>query len=777
MQLIDQFSTPLMKQYFEIKQKYQKAFVFFQVGDFFELFFDDAKKASKILSITLTSRGKHLNEEIPLCGVPLSVAENYYLKLLALGHTVVICKQSEKAIPGRLVSRVIDQIITPSSIITEKGLLEDSVMHICSIKNGENSYSIILFEFITQKAFYFSIEKKLINDIFSLFFLYGVKEIILDVSICDEFKIILKEKKYFLIEYFIDPLDKIDYLYLLTKYMQEWHPYIDLNTIKLHPLILNNHLKMNHSTVQHLELIENSYSKKAENTLYSVLNYTSTPLGKRLLKQWILFPLIDKSKIEQRQQCVEYLISSRQTALWIKNKLNLLFDLERIIGRIQLNRANYSDYQKLTVCLDVINSFNQSINLFKDTPLFFLIKQFSNVSSIYNLLINNLYQDCQREGYFIKKEVDSKLEELESYIYRANDHLLQFEKIKKEEWNISDLKIKLIPVHGYVIEINKIHSPLVPLSNCVRVQTLANKERFSSSELKKIEVMILSAEEEYKKRDYELFEAIKIEIKKNISFLFNDSNILAQLDVFYSLSHSASLYGYVKPLIKESGSSLLINEGKHPVLMTINNSVISNTSSINNLKKTVIITGSNMGGKSTYMRQIALLTIMAQIGSFIPAVYAEIPIFNSILTRIGASDYLSEGKSTFFVEMEDVLEIINNAKNESLVILDEIGRGTSTYDGMALAYSIIDFLKKENRPYLLCATHYHELYNLCKAEKDILWLKAMVIENSNYELIFTYKMVEGNAKYSMGIEVARKIGISEKIIKKAYEIKNILEAS
>jgi DNA mismatch repair protein MutS len=762
-------ATPLMQQYFIFKKQYPDAFVFFQVGDFYELFFDDAIKASKLLSLTLTTRGKHMEESIPLCGIPVSTIENYSVRLAQMGHMIVLCKQNEKAVPGKIVSRIVDEIITPGSIVSERGLSEDKISYLCFVEDHlEKGLDFLFFDFLTLNMVTYQLSKEKIYSFYSLIDQYRAKEIIYLNELSLHIKNEILKRPLFIHNYQFDSnsfllVDKF------KSYVRSIYPLIDVNKITVQDGKLIKSLQIDYKTQQHLDLLENSFTKEKKGSLYGLLDKTDTSFGKRLLKQWIQYPLIDLEKITKRQHVIEYLLTYWNNTELLKNFLKKLFDVERIVGRIELNKASYVDYQRLIFSLEVLLEMISYESYFLNSPLDIYFKEFMSIDDLYIYLNKRIFIEKNEDDFYIRPESDSVLKELEMYVFDAHTTILNFEKEKQIELEIPDLKIKEVPVHGYVLEISKEYSKKIPFSY-VRVQTLASRERFVFEDLKKLEEKILGAKEAYEKRDRELYQELKtyvfdeaFKIKKNIS-------LLAELDVLISLALVARTYNYKRPVCVEKGLDLIIEEALHPVLLELNIDLVSNSLLCSTNKKTLIITGPNMGGKSTFMRQNALIVLMAHMGSFIPAKKAQIPLMDGIYTRLSSFDNIFYGKSTFYLEMEDVKDILEKATSNSLVLLDEIGRGTSTYDGMRLAYAIIKYLNQEIRPYTLCATHYHELYDFFKDEESIKWIQSSIIKNKD-KFIFLFKMIDGNSNDSLGIEIAKQAGIYENILKIAESLK------
>jgi DNA mismatch repair protein MutS len=784
--------TPLMKQYFSIKEKYQEAFVFFQVGDFYELFFEDAKKASAILSITLTKRGFHEGNEIPLCGVPVSTIENYTLKLVKNGYIVVICNQTEIAQSGKLVSRDISQVISPGTMIIDQ--LSEKCCYILFLSIVEKQIKAFFFEFISQKIEYFSFENSItgIDLFFSEFEKYLPKEIIVEEYDEKIFSVIFASKdiKYTSFKENINNIEgEVDFLnryYLDISYKKNVQLFLYyLN--KYHSLLLNSQLTvlsidkaeflfLDSSTQRHLELVSNLLDGNSEGTLYSFLNKTSTNMGSRLLHNLILKPLQDINKILERQNIVEELIKNFKIVDCMSDLLKQIGDLERSAYRIKIGRAFYRDYQKILNSIDLINEI--SSYLYELSLKSEVFKNYYNNINFNDDLVNCLKKyiilDTNLEK-LINVESDNELKELNKMVQFQTEIILEFEEKERKRIGIDDILIRQTPLYGYVFEITKSKDKKLP-EEFVRVQTLSYKERYTTKDLKDLEIKLINAKEKYKEKENEIYRQVQDIVFNNVKSLCQVAFFLKELDVFLSLAKVSYENNFVRPVFSSDKKVFNVKDAFHPIISNIlKGKYVTNNILLNNEEKVWILTGPNMGGKSTFMRQNALIIILAQIGCFVPAKECYMSIFDAIFTRIGATDYVSQGKSTFFVELEEASTICRLATEKSFIILDEIGRGTSTYDGMSIAASILKYLYDEKGSFILFATHYHELYSLLKEEFS--WYKVGVAINENDEIVLLYTIKKGRAEESMGIYIAKKIGLDEKIINMAKKYKNELEKS
>jgi DNA mismatch repair protein MutS len=793
-------ATPLMQQYFSIKKNYADCFLFFQVGDFYELFFDDAIKAAPILSITLTKRGYHNDQNIPLCGVPVHMVEAHYTKLVKLGHSVAICNQSEPAIPGKVVAREVQQVISPATILQDKDEFTEDSNLMLFFDETEDEIIFIIFEYITltvkygnfsknssigdliknlisqirpKEIFFYSkfFEKKEITDFFSTqnCFIRNY----CNNNLKDEIKIETQK----------DIPNKFEYLYslILESIIKKHISIIDKN-IKILPYEIEKFLIVDTATMKHLEILNNIYDGTNKNTLFSTLNFTQTSMGKRLLKQWISYPIIDRNILKERINSIKILTNSINITKDLHEIIKLIGDFERIAGRISLKKTIYKDYQKLINIIPNIARCFEFLSNFKDDKILNEIKNSLWFDfSIYEKLSKYIFEIEEeiKDENLIKKNSDEQLISFSEIIEKQHEFLLEFEKKENEKLGLENvLKIKQTPLYGYTFETSKTKDLNLPKEFKV-IQTLSQKERYITNSLKELEAKIINSKEEYKKREKELYNELCSEIFSNNQNILKTAQSIAKLDVLCSLSQSAFIYEWTAPSFESENNILKITSGKHPVLSSIlKNNFIENSLELSDQKsKSIIITGPNMGGKSTFMRQNALIIYMAHIGSFVSAKEALIPEIDGIFTRIGASDNVSQGKSTFYVEMEEASYICKAATSKSFVVLDEIGRGTSTYDGMALAASIIEYLVKQKESFILCATHYHEIYTLLSNNLSSKWQKVEVLRSYKGDPFFTYHLKDGLSNESMGIDVAKNVGINNIVINRAYFYKNILESS
>ncbi|MFI3307213.1 MAG: DNA mismatch repair protein MutS [Mycoplasmatota bacterium] len=776
--------TPMMKQYLEIKNKNEDIIVFFRLGDFYEMFFEDAILVSHELELTLTGKNAGLKEKIPMCGIPHHSSTIYINKLIELGYKVGICEQLEDAknVKG-IVKRDIIQVVSKGTNFNTDTIKEYDFNFIGSIVNHKNIFTISYLDITTGSFFIKKLSHNkttLISEILSL----NINELIVGSNL-EEIAVILKNQFNISITYFneIKEMDKYQYIYneldeelkqgvkLLLTYLDETQKR-DLSHLQSCKLIKSNdYLKMNIFTKRNLELSETLRQKTRNNSLIWLLDKTKTAMGSRCLKEMIENPLVDENLINKRYDTVQTLIDEFLLKRELQDNLFEVYDLERLSGKIAFGNANAKDMLQLKNSLSVLPNINE-ILLQINYP------KINTLRNLFELLENSIYENPPvsiKEGYLIKKGYNSELDELKSLRKGGKDFVAQFEILEKEKTGIKNLKIGYNKVFGYYIEVSKGSINLVKDEfGYERRQTLSNCERYISPILKEKEALILNAEEKIVELEYNLFIEIKDEVKKYIKELQNVAKIISDIDVMQSFATLAEENNYIRPIITKD-RSIYIKNNRHPVVeKVINTAYVPNDIIMDEKTNILLITGPNMAGKSTYMRQVAITVIMAQIGCFVPADEARLPLFDAIYTRIGASDDLVSGESTFMVEMNDANYAITNATSNSLILFDELGRGTATFDGMALAQSIIEYINEVIKAKTFFSTHYHELTDL---EESLDGLKnihvSAVYENGN--LTFLHKIKEGYIDKSYGIQVAKLANINDSIIKRADSILKIYE--
>ena len=794
--------TPLMKQYKEIKSKYEDCILFFRLGDFYEMFFDDAIKASKELGLTLTSRNKEKGENVPLAGIPYHTANPYISKLVSKGYKVAICEQVEdpKTVKG-IVKREVIKIITPGTVIDIETLDDKSNNYLAAIRIIENMIGIAYLDITTGEFKVVEVEsdKEYIN-LFNELNKIEPREILITNSFYENVKDkmedfiqkmdgvitpiqVVRDSEEMLLNYFnIISLESfgiknkkaiIGAAAMALDYAISMQLDGELIIEKIEFINNKNFADINLITKKNLELLKNQREKTTYGSLLWVLDKCKSSMGTRLLKRYINNPLLDIHEIKKRQNDIEYFINNVLIREEIKEKLENVYDLERLVAKIIFGNENGKD---LIALKNTVKSSIEIIYILKENNFFNDIN-LEILLDIYKLIEKSILEDAPfsvREGGIIKTGYNDELDEVHKIMNNGKDYLLEIEAREKEATGIKNMKIKYNKVFGYFIEITKSNLELVPESY-IRKQTLSNAERFITPELKKYEDTIINSKARIEEIEYYLFKEISAKIKEEKSLLIKLAEKLAYIDVIISFSTIAVENDYVKPEINENFDLKIIN-GRHPVVEKLigKSDFVSNNTLITENERFIVLTGPNMSGKSTYMKQIALISIMAQIGSYVPATEAKLPIVDKYLTRIGASDDILSGQSTFMVEMSEVSNILNNATENSLIILDEVGRGTSTFDGVSIATAISEYIHEKIKAKTIFATHYHELTDLEKKYKNFVNYRIEVNEK-NGKVMFLRNIVKGGADKSYGIEVAKLAGLPKEILKQSKKILNRLE--
>ena len=797
--------TPMMRQYFEIKENYKDCILFFRLGDFYEMFFEDAETAARELELVLTGRDCGLEKRAPMCGIPFHASNSYIGRLVAKGYKVAICEQVEdpKVAKG-IVKRDVIKVITPGTYTDSSFVEETKNNYIMTIYADleRNRCSLAITDISTGDflATEGELEKGVILDEISKF---NPKEIILldsldqelikDITLTTPALISRKPIEYFE-ENFEEVLnnqfgEKSNSLSLmikkasnaLVKYILDTQKIslTNINDIEVYSLV--DFMTIDLSSRRNLELTENLREKSKKGSLLWVLDKTETSMGSRMLRRWIEEPLVNKEKITLRLNAVEELFNDLSLNDSLKEALHDIYDIERILGKISNKNANAKDLIALKTSIGKIPNVKGIIENCTSSLLKNYHHNLDDLRDIYDLLEKSIKEDPSltlKDGDLIKDGFNSEIDELRLAKTNGKDWISSLENREREFTGIKSLKVGFNKVFGYYIEISKANYSSIPEGRYIRKQTLANAERFITSELKEIEEKLLGASEKLCSLEYDIFIDIRNEVENHIDRLKTTAKIIAELDCISNLAFVALENDFIKPEINEDGETKIEN-GRHPVVEKVipKGEFIPNDTIINkDDNQLLIITGPNMAGKSTYMRQVAIITLMCQIGSFVPANKANISVVDKIFTRIGASDDLAGGKSTFMVEMWEVSNILKNATENSLVLLDEVGRGTSTYDGLSIAWSVIEYICKNKnlRCKTLFATHYHEL---TKLEGEIHGVRnySVAVKEVDNNIIFLRKIIEGGADQSYGIEVAKLAGIPDEVINRAKEILEKLE--
>ena len=787
--------TPMIRQYLDIKENYPDTILFYRVGDFYELFFNDAIIGSKELEIVLTGKDAGTTERVPMCGVPYHAVDSYIEKLSQKGYRVAIVEQMEDpALAKKIVKRDVIRIITPGTNIDQNYLDEKSNNYIGSLEKVDNEYVLCYTDLSTgvDNITIFGLHNEIvISEINKL----GIKEIV-TASSFNKTIISQLQKIYGILVSFNDDT-KID-SYLNSLY-EELNPkyhnaakrllaYI-LNTQKmvlvhLKPFTFYNskdYLRLDNTAVRNLELIENLKGFKYKNNLFAVLDKCATAMGSRYLKRSILYPLINVAKINERLDLIEELNNNYIVSLQLKDLLSNIYDLERIIGRISFGNPSPKDLLQLKKSLKVIPNIKEELLKLNGKQSNILNEKIQTFDSLYMELENGIREDSPfllKDGGVIKEGYNEELDKIRNIESTNKDYLMNLEKRERDKTGIKTLKVGYNRVFGYYIEITKSYLNQVKDEfGYIRKQTTSNSERYITEELKERETLILRSEETALKLEIDLFNKIRDLCKDKTAELQKLADSISYLDMINSLSYVSKTNHYVRPTFSPY-YEVEIKDGRHPVIESVmDKEFIPNDLTLYNDQKILLITGPNMSGKSTFMRQNALIIIMAQMGSFVPASYAKLPIFDQIFTRIGSSDDIASGESTFMAEMLEVNEALRNATPCSLIILDEVGRGTATFDGMALAQAIIEYIHDEIGAKTFFSTHYHELTNL---EKSLPFLSNVHVEanSDNFdetgELVFLHKVLPGPTDKSYGINVASLANIPTEVTLRAQDILNKL---
>ena len=774
--------SPMMAQYMEIKDEYPEELVFYRLGDFYEMFFDDALIASRELELTLTGRVAGLEERVPMCGVPHNNVKTYIEKLVNKGYRVAICEQLEdpKTTGNRMVKRGIVDVISKGTIADNDLLNERDSSYIASILFFQDIINITILDISTSYLANLSIPNNmdtLLNEILN----YNIKEVVLIDNLNTSFIDLLKNtynievtiSSEFLKDKYQDFFSTIPdvrvrsgvehlFYYLSVRQLKDLSHINSIEIIKK-----NDYVEMDVHTVRNLELVETIRLKERTYSLVWLLDKCKTAMGSRKLKSWILNPLKNKDVIEKRYERIEKLNNEFILKDELRNLLYEVYDIERLSGKVINGSLNARDLLQLKNSLAVlpkIKEINDKLGF---------DYEIASHSDIYELLDNAIAEDPPisiREGYIIKSGFNSELDELRSIRSGGKDFVASFEAKVKEETGIKNLKVGFNKVFGYYIEVpNGSKNQVKDEFNWYRKQTLTNCERYISPELKEKESLILNAEENIIDLEYNLFCDIRNKIKLEVPALNKTADALSELDSILSLAVCSEEYNLVRPVINDNGI-INIKDGRHPVVEIVSKEeYVPNDCVMENGINTLLITGPNMSGKSTYMRQLAIIVIMAQIGSFVPASSANLPIIDKIFTRIGASDDLVSGESTFMVEMKEARNAICNATEHSLILFDELGRGTATYDGMSLAQAILEYISENIKSYTLFSTHYHELTRLDKKFKNIKNVHVSAVENGD-TITFLHKVKSGAVDKSYGIHVARLAHMPASLLARADEI-------
>ena len=801
--------TPMMQQYMAIKEQYKDCILFYRLGDFYEMFYDDALTASRELEITLTGKNCGQEERAPMCGVPYHAVDVYLNKLVAKGYKVAICEQAEDPKQAKgIVKREVIRIVTPGTNLSQQALDEGRNNYLMCLVYDNNQFGLAITDISTGD--FYTTEVATLKELYDEIHRFSPSEIIcndsfymsgaslddfkdrlhvsvstLDTWYMDEAVSVQKIKEHFKVAS-LDGLGLTDFpsgtlaVGALLLYLYETQKNTLDNLTKITPYRSGGYMIIDSATNRNLELIETLREKQKKGSLLWVLDKTKTAMGARLMRNWIEQPLIEKKKITARQDAVEELYNDMITREEIREYLNAVYDLERLVTRISYRTANPRDLIAFKTSLGMIPPVKQLLSQAKSAELKEIDERMDCLEDIYDLIEKSIQDEPPimiREGGMIKEGYNEDVDKFRLSRTEGKTWLAELEAREKEKTGIKNLRVRYNKVFGYYLEVTNSYKELVP-EDWTRKQTLANAERYITPELKELEDMILGAEDKLAALEYDLYCEVRDSIGEQVVRIQETAKAIAHLDVLASLACVAQSNDYVRPSINTKGV-IDIQGGRHPVVEKMNNNqmFIDNDTYLDNKNHRIsIITGPNMAGKSTYMRQSALIVLMAQIGSFVPAKSANIGIVDRIFTRVGASDDLASGQSTFMVEMTEVANILRNATSRSLLILDEIGRGTSTFDGLSIAWAVVEHI---SNPKLLgaktlFATHYHELTEL-EGKLDSVNNYCIAVRVQGDDIIFLRKIIRGGADKSYGIQVARLAGVPDSVIDRAKEISSWLE--
>ena len=797
--------TPMMQQYLEIKEQYKDCILFFRLGDFYEMFFDDALTASKAMEVTLTGKSCGLDERAPMCGVPYHAADTYIHKLIEKGYKVAICEQTEDPSQAKgIVKREVIRIITPGTLVNQTMLDESENNYLAALFAGsEGGFGLVYCdistgELVASEYSSTDAENEILNELIKL----NIREVVLNQKINDgeldrslrsltDAYVSALDDSYFeknnaersICDHFqvkavaglglVPGSDMTAALGALLSYLLETQKQSlgQLTHIKIEDT--HDHMILDKTAIRNLELTETLFEKKVHGSLLGVLDATSTAMGSRKLKKWIKEPLNDSVRINERLDAVELMIDDIMLRNNIREALKTVYDLERLSGRIACGNANGRDMLSLRNSVAVLPEIKEDLSGSGNPLLIHLSENISSLREVYEKIDGAIKEDPPltiKDGGLIKDGYSSELDGIKEASSGSMEWILGLEAREKERTGIKTLKVGFNKVFGYYIEVSKRNTESVP-EDYVRKQTLVNCERYITPELKEMESLVLNAESRINTLEYELFTEVRDYLKTFTRAIQETADAVSELDVLSSFAEVSSRCGYVKPVVND-GDVIDIKGGRHPVIEQSSDgcTFVSNDTYINKTDQSMLlITGPNMAGKSTYMRQTALIVLMAQTGCFVPAESAEIGTVDRVYTRIGASDNLTQGQSTFFVEMSELAYILNTATDRSLVILDEIGRGTSTYDGLSIAWAVVEHLCREGHHIrTLFASHYHELTALEDTISGLKNYNVAVSENDG-NVVFLHRIVRGSASRSYGIHVARIAGVPLEVLEKAQE--------
>ena len=787
--------TPLMKQYIAAKTEYPDSLLLFQVGDFYEMFFDDAKKVSQFLGITLTKRGMFNGQPIPLCGFPIHALDHYIPRLVKGGFKLALCDQLEAATAGKMVARGVTNVLTPGMLTAENLLDAKSQSYLFSFFPTKIGYGLLFSELLTSQLHATVLPHGASRQLEVELFRFLPDEVLLlknrAMTTYDTF---FKQRGFFTTQFdalldqanvqeetdwFAQNFDEKS-VHLLQEQSSLlyasilWKKYVQKNQQQALSQFKSitmyepeSFLMLDSATQKNLDLVKNGFDGSRNHTLFGLMDKAITPMGSRMIKRWLLSPVMDMQVINQRHDAIEELLSNGALLEKVQELLSGCGDVQRVVGRIALDKAAIRDYVGLRDMLLKIPQLSMLLVQCRSELLKILAQGMYDFTIIQQLLDASLQDDLGGTG-IIKKGFNARLDVMRDLVENGSVKILELEQKEVAKTGIQSLKIRQNNIQGYYIEITKTHTDAIP-ADYIEQQSLVGRKRFTTKELQILQFQILQAQQQFAGMDKELFNNIKLQVKDYVGELRQTSQSLAQLDGLVGFVKVAYEYGWVRPEFGKD-QDIIIEQGKHPIIAaSLGAQFIANDTKLIDSQSLLIITGPNMGGKSTYLRQVALICLLGQCGSFVPARRARLSILDRIFTRIGAGDFLAQGKSTFLVEMEETAQILHSATQNSLVILDEVGRGTSTYDGIALAQAIIEYIFCQLKSRCLFATHYHELTDLQQQYSGIVSYFADSVRTAQ-GIVFLHKIIAGKADGSFGLEVAKLANIPSVVVNRASKI-------
>ena len=793
--------TPLMKQYAITKAEHKDTIVLFQVGDFYELFFDDAKKVSDFLGITLTKRGEFKGQPIPLCGFPIHAIDHYIPRLVKGGFKLALCDQLEAATAGKMVARGVTSVLTPGMLVSENLLDSKSNSYLFSFFPTKAGYGLLFSELLTSQLHATVLPHGSSRQLEAELFRFLPDEVLLlENRGMQPYESFFKQRGFFTTSYglnFDQALIQEETAWLANQLdpksfgaLKEqnsllyatilWKKYVQKNQQKalceFRSITMyepESFLMLDGATQKNLDIVKNSFDGSRSHSLFSLMDKAITPMGSRMIKRWLLSPLMDKKVICERQNVVQEFLEQTVFFQKVQNILAGCGDMQRIVGRIALDRATVHDYANLGEILSKLPTLKQLLQgssteflqgLAQSVDPLSTGRSFSELQSLLKASCNN---DADIEG-IIKKGFHEPLDRMRDLVENGTSKILELERQEVERTGISSLKIRHNNLQGYYIEITKTNLDSVP-EGYIEQQSLVGRKRFTIKALQALQFEILSAQQQFSGLEKEVFGQVKAQVKIYVHDLRLASQVLASIDALVGFARVSYEFGWVRPEFHD-GRDILIKGGKHPIVAaSLSEKFIANDTNLTDIESLWIVTGPNMGGKSTYLRQVALICLLAQCGSNVPAQGAQLAILDRIFTRIGAGDFLAQGKSTFLIEMEETAQILQSATEHSLVILDEVGRGTSTYDGLALAQAIVEYIFTRIKARCLFATHYHELTDLQEQMPGIVSYYADSVRSAA-GILFLHKIVAGKADGSFGLEVAKLAHVPQEVIFRAQQV-------